>query len=177
MTTPTPHRVLPTPTTIRIAAHADAEALTRLWNLFRHEMSAYSGALPDRSGRFRDERLRSALTRQPGWQAWIATAGHHPVGLAVARALDQHEHVLSSCFVVGAARHYGLGRRLAEHVLTSHLGRWSIAYQDRNAAAAGFWPGLATALDPQWTSEKRAVPDRPDLAPDTWITLTVRPAS
>ncbi|WP_284292561.1 GNAT family N-acetyltransferase [Luteimicrobium album] len=164
---------LPSPVVARPATSDDGPALTQLWNLFRHDMSPYSGALPDSDGRYRSERLDHALAAQPGWQAWLATAGPHPVGLAVARALDEPEHVLSSFFVVAAARRGGLGRQLARAVLTTRPGRWAVAYQDANTRAARFWADVAAGLDPSWVHEHRDVPNRPDLPPDSWIRLDV----
>ncbi len=164
---------LPSPVAARPASPTDTPALTRLWNLFGHDMSAHNHALPGHDGRYRTERLDHALAGRPGWQAWIATAGPHPVGLAVARALDEPEHVLGSFFVVNAARRGGLGRQLARVVMTSSPGRWSVAYQDANTRAAAFWADVATTLDPSWAHEHRDVPGRPELPPDSWIMLRV----
>lgn len=173
MHTPMTNRPLPTPILARRATSTDAAALGQLWNMFRHEMSEYTGALPGSDGCYRAERLRNGLAQRPGWQAWIATAGFHPVGLAIARALDEPEHVLSSFFIVSAARRGGVGRQLALTAITSHPGRWSIAYQDLNTRAASFWAHIATMLDPRWKHEHQDVPDRPDLPPDNWIRLNV----
>ncbi|WP_245988785.1 GNAT family N-acetyltransferase [Flexivirga caeni] len=142
-----------------------------MWTLFRHEMSAFTGTLPDSYGRYRAGRLENALAGRPGWCSWQLTAGPHPVAFAVARALDEPRHVLSSFFVVIPARREGVGAMLATAVIDSHPGRWSVAYQDENTAAAQFWRHVAEGLDPDWWHEHRPVPGQPDLVPDSWIHL------
>ncbi|MFD2028947.1 GNAT family N-acetyltransferase [Promicromonospora aerolata] len=163
--------------TIRPTTPADRLVLERLWLLFRHDMSEVSGALPDATGQFRRERLDAAFT-DPGWRGFLAHlesdgAPASPVGFALVRGLDRPHRVLSSFFVVRGARRSGVGRQLAAHTLASLPGRWEIAFQDDNPPAVRFWRAVATdAVGQAWTEEHRAVPGRPDLPPDTWISLT-----
>lgn len=173
MTMPMHAAPLPTPVVARRAIPPDQPALERLWLLFRHDMSAVNGDLPRTDGTYRSERLEHALRGDPGWQAWILTAGEHPVGLGIIRALDQPVHVLTSFFVVAAARRTGLGTTFARSILSSTPGRWEIAYQDLNQPAARFWSAVAGQIDPDWSLEHRTGPARPDLPPDSWIALTV----
>lgn len=173
MTTPTHTAPPPAPVIARPALPPDKPALERLWLLFRHDMSAVSGELPRADGTYRTERLRHALDGDPGWRAWILTAGEHPVGLGIVRALDQPVRVLTSFFVVAPARRTGLGTAFARSILSAAPGRWEIAYQDLNQQAARFWPVVAGQIDPDWTHERRTTPARPDLPADSWISLTV----
>jgi predicted acetyltransferase len=166
---------------IRPTTPADRPVLERLWLLFRHDMSEVTGALPDPTGQFRRERLNATFT-EPGRRGLIAhlepdagpaDAAASPVGFALVRGLDGPTHVLSSFFVVRGARRSGIGRELAAHVLASFPGRWEIAFQDTNPPAVRFWRAVATdAVGQAWAEEHRAVPGRPDLPPDTWISLT-----
>ena len=168
--------------TIRPTTLADRPVLDRLWHLFRHDMSEVSGSLPDPSGQFRRERLDAAFA-DPAWRGVLAhlepvdgaPPSPSPVGFALVRGLDDPTRVLSSFFVVRGARRTGVGRTLAVHVLASFPGRWEIAFQDTNPPAVRFWRAVATdAVGQAWTEEHRAVPGRPDLPPDTWISLTTR---
>ena len=77
--------VLPTPLTARTATLQDRESLERIWQLFRHEMSRFSGTLPDADGSYRRERLQAGLT-DSAWRPWLLTAGEHPIGFALVRA-------------------------------------------------------------------------------------------
>jgi predicted acetyltransferase len=169
---------LPARLTIRPTTPADRPVLERLWLLFRHDMSEVSGTLPDPSGQFRRERLDAAFT-EPGWQGLMAHlqpadgGAPSPVGFALVRGVDGPTRVLSSFFVVRGARRAGIGRQLAAQVLASFPGRWEIAFQDANAPAVRFWREVATtAVGQEWDEEHRAVPGRPDLPPDTWISFT-----
>lgn len=168
-----PARLLIRPTTL-----ADRPVLERLWLLFRHDMSEVSGALPGPNGEFRRERLDATYT-DPGRRGLIAHlepadgAPASPVGFALVRGLDGPTRVLSSFFVVRGARRAGIGRQLAERVLADFPGRWEIPFQDANPPAVHFWREVATtAVGQGWNEERRAVPGRSDLPPDTWISFT-----
>jgi hypothetical protein len=62
---------------------------------------------------------------------------------------------------------------LAHQVVAAFPGRWEVAFQEVNTVAAQFWRTVAASHDPSWTEELRAVPGKPDVAPDSWITFTV----
>lgn len=170
MTTLSPQPDLPSPVLARRATVSDQAPLDMLWLIFRHDMSAYTRALPDRDGTYRRERLLLGLTDQ-AWSAWILAADDHPIGFALVRALDQPVHVLNSFFVVAPARRRGLGLRFARAVIQADPGRWTVAFQDANTAATRFWPRLAASFTSDWDLEYRPVPDRPDLPADTWVTF------
>ncbi|MDR7384911.1 GNAT family N-acetyltransferase [Promicromonospora iranensis] len=167
-----PARLIVRPTT-----PADRPVLERLWLLFRHDLSEVTGALPDPTGQFRRDRLDATFT-DPGRRGVLAHLEPEgtppsPVGFALVRGLDGPTHVVSSFFVVRGARRSGVGRELAAHVLASFPGRWEVPFQDANPPAVRFWRAVATdAVGQAWTEEHRAVPGRPDLPPDTWISLT-----
>jgi len=171
-----------------------------LWLLFRHDMSAVSGELPGPDGRFRDDRLRAALDdlddlaldaqgRGDGtgrsaavWRGYLASlddgatgrSDERPVAFALVRGLDAPTRVLSAFFVVRAARQRGVGRDVAAAVLRDVPGPWEIAFQDANAAAAAFWPRVATDVaGDRWAVAHRPVPGRPEVPPDAWLSLTV----
>jgi predicted acetyltransferase len=175
------HGSPPARLTIRPTTPADRLVLERLWLLFRHDMSEVTGALPDVTGQFRRERLDATFT-DPGRCGLIAhlepdvgpdDAAPAPVGFALVRGLDGPARVLSSFFVVRGARRTGVGRQLAAHVLASFPGRWEIAFQDTNPPAVRFWRAVATdAVGQRWAEEHRAVPGRPELPPDSWISFT-----
>lgn len=163
----------PLPLTVHTAHERDRPVLEQLWTMFRHDLSAVTGTLPDEDGRFRQERLDAGLS-EPGWSAHLLRLDTRPVGLAVLRGLDADEHVISSFFVVGGARRAGLGRTAVLRITSDHPGRWAVAFQDANTIAARFWRSVAAAVDQEHTLERLAVPGRPDLPPDTWVRFRVR---
>ena len=135
-------------------------------------MSAWTEELPAADGSYRSDLLRRALG-DPGWDSWLLTAGEHPIGFALTRAMNDPVHVLNSFFLVAPARGRGLGRAFARTVVADAPGRWSVAFQDANTAAARFWPQVAAGYDATWSLERRSVPGRPDSPPDTWVSFTV----
>ncbi|KQO45160.1 MULTISPECIES: GNAT family N-acetyltransferase [unclassified Frigoribacterium] len=163
----------PASLTIATADERHRPELEQLWTMFRHEMSAFTGTLPDERGRFRQERLDAGLS-EPGWSAHVFRLGPHPVGLAVLRGLDAEEHVISSFFVAHSARRSHVGRVAVTELTAAHPGRWAVAYQERNDVAARFWRTVASGIDPQRSDEQRDVPGRPELPADSWVRFRVR---
>lgn len=158
------------PLTVRRATVDDRVVLERLWLLFRHDMSRFTGGLPRPDGTFRSEWLESALA-SPHWAAFLAHCGDSPVGFAFVRSLDRQPSVLNSLFLVAGARRSGASLALARHVVAAFPGSWEVAFQQANRVAVRFWRRVAEIHDPAWTEELRAVPDRPELAPDSWISF------
>ncbi|MFD1719055.1 GNAT family N-acetyltransferase [Georgenia deserti] len=166
---------LDTPAALRVtaASNADRDVLERLWGMFSHDLSEYNRVLPDRNGRFRQERLNAALDGEAGWAARLIHLGASPVGFAVLRALDSSPHVINSFFLVHGARRRGIGTLAVKRIVEEFPGRWSVAFQDTNEPAAAFWQRVCNSVDPAATKEHRPVPGRPELRPDTWIDFTV----
>ena len=163
---------------IRAAQPADRPVLDHLWQLFRHDMSAYTHALPGPDGTFRSERLRAAFT-EPGWAAYVFRLHGDPAGFALVRGLaGPGPFVLNSFFLVNAARRRGHGLPAALDVVRRHPGDWEVAFQDANAAAVAFWPRVAEAAGGDgWKLEHRPVPGRPEVPRDAWISFTVPPTT
>ncbi|SFX80320.1 GNAT family N-acetyltransferase (plasmid) [Streptomyces atratus] len=161
-----------TDVSVRLADPADRPTLERLWLLFRHDMSEYSGVLPNPDGTFRSDRLHAALTRAD-WAPYLLTSDGSPAGLALVRSLAGPTRVLSGFFVVRGVRRTGIGLRAVREVVARHPGPWEVAFQQGNATAVAFWRRVATEIAGEaWTEERRPVPGRPDLPPDTWISFT-----
>ena len=155
---------------LRQADDCDRDRLERLWLLFRHHMSEFTGALPNPDGTYRSDRLDAALS-DPTWQAWLVLADDHPVGFALLRATDQTVRVINSFFIVVPLRGRGIGEACIRALTINAPGRWSVAYQAANSGAGRFWQRVAGSLDPRWAVEHRPVPNRPDLPPDVWVTF------
>lgn len=158
--------------TVRRVATTEVVVLERLWLMFRHDLSELRGVLPQPDGTFRSERVRASVD-DPGWAAYLAWTQDRPVGLALVRALDQPVRVLNAFFVVRGARRSGIGSLVVREVLLRHPGPWEVPFQADNEAAVDFWRRTAQAMaGDRWTEEPRAVPDRPDLPPDVWISFS-----
>jgi predicted acetyltransferase len=154
------------------AGPEQAQVLERLWLLFRHDLSEFTGGLPFADATYRSERLALALSDDT-WAAYVFRLGEVPVGFALVRSIDREPFVLNSFFVVRGARRSGVGRHAVRQVLATRPGRWTVAFQETNPGAVAFWRRVGADHDPDWTEELRAVPERPDLPPDSWISFRV----
>jgi len=159
---------------VRRASTADRPIVERLWLMFRHDMSEFGGQLPNPDGTFRAEWLVAAFEEQ-GWAGYIFTGlENRPIGFAIVRGLAGPVRVLNSFFVVRSMRRTGVGLQAVGAIVGERPGPWEVAFQDANVTAVRFWRQVATRFaDGEWKEERRAVPDRPDLAPDVWISFTV----
>ncbi|MFJ9536046.1 GNAT family N-acetyltransferase [Streptomyces sp. NPDC101225] len=156
---------------VRPATAQDRPVVERLWLMFRHDLSDHAGVLPGPDGTFRSDRVDSAFT-QAGWAPYLFLRADRPLGFAFVRGLDGPARVLNSFFVVRGARREGIGTRAVHDVVVRHPGPWEVAFQYANAPAVRFWRSVAAQLAPgAWSEETRPVPDRPDLAPDAWISF------
>lgn len=157
---------------LRTATPDDRATVERLWLMFRHDMSEFVGGVPNADGTFRSERLEAAFSGDGDWAPYLIGLGGRPVGFAFVRALSGPTRVLNSFFVVRGVRRTGAGLWGAREVVARHPGEWEIAFQDNNAGAASFWRRVGEELAPgEWREERRPVPERPDLAPDCWISF------
>ncbi|HEX5524799.1 MAG TPA: GNAT family N-acetyltransferase [Pedococcus sp.] len=168
----TPSVSLPT-LKVRRAGAEDRPVLERMWLLFRHDLSQFTGDLPRADGASASERLDAALT-DPGWAAFLACCECSPVSFAFVRSLERQPFVLNSFFVVAAARGTGVGSAVAHQVVTTFPGTWEVAFQEANSVATHFWRKVAAAHGPGLTEERRAMPLSAHLPADSWITFEAR---
>jgi predicted acetyltransferase len=156
---------------LRLATQPDRPIVERLWLMFRHDLSEFSGQLPNPDGTFRSERVEAAFT-DPGRAAYLLLNDGRPAGLALIRGLTSRTRTLNSFFVVRAARRTGIGLRAVSDLVAQYPGPWQVAFQDANVTAVRFWRRVAREISGSaWTEERRAVPGRPDLPPDIWISF------
>lgn len=156
---------------VRRAGVADRAVLERLWLMFRHDMSEFHATLPSADGTFTADRLHLALT-DPDWASYLLMIDTAPVGIAFVRGLTGQKRVLNTFFVVRGVRRRGAGLQAVRRVTAMHAGAWEVAFQDANVGAVSFWRRAATEIaGDAWSEERRAVPHRPDLPPDVWISF------
>jgi predicted acetyltransferase len=168
-----------TPVVIEEVTRSDRAVLTNLGQLYRHDLSEGMRLLPNPDGTFNNRRLDAFfLADDPDLRAWIIRAGGALAGFVMTRAESDGTRVLSDFFVVRALRRSGVGRKAAMATFTAYPGPWVVAFQDYNPGAREFWESVAAEVaGDSWLSEHRPVPGKPELPPDTWMSMTVRPLS
>jgi predicted acetyltransferase len=157
----------------------------QLWQLYAHDLSAFRGTRPDAQGRFREGRLPTYFDESDREVHLVGLDGD-PVGFTMVRRLGPGAgteartdaaggHVLGEFFVVRAVRRLGVGRTAALGTLARHGGRWEVAFQEENEGAARFWRRIAadatTELAARTSEERRPVPGKPEVPPDTWLVI------
>ncbi|AMM21339.1 hypothetical protein AX769_15895 [Frondihabitans sp. PAMC 28766] len=149
----------------------------RLWQLYKHDMSAFTGSAPDADGLFRPGRLPMYFTDSDAVGFFIverASEGDAVVGFASVFRLVSDRRAVGDFFVLRGARRRGVGEAAARQLLRCYPGLWSITFQSANVGAGRFWRGItAAAVGSAWTEEARPVPGRPDVPPDVWLLLSV----
>jgi predicted acetyltransferase len=130
------------------------------------------GTLPAGDGTFNDRGLRPFLANEPGRAAYLFRRDDNPAGFALVQLVEPL--MLAEFFVARGARGQGIGRAAALAILERHPGTWEIAFQENNVAAARFWRRLCADVAVDGVREElRAVPGKPDVPPDVWLTMTV----
>jgi len=153
---------------------AQRAVVEQLWQLYAHDLSAFRGTRPDEGGRFRLGRL-PAYFEEAGREVHVVALDGGPVGFSMVRRLSDDGHVLGEFFVVRSVRRLGVGRAAALRTLLRHGGRWELAFQEDNVAAARFWRRVAEEAVTEHAAgrheERRPVPGKPEVPPDTWLVL------
>ena len=154
---------------VRRATDDDRELVARLWQLDRHDLSQFWGTRPGEDGLFRPEVVATFFS-DPDRQAWIIEADGDIAGLTVTRVRDDGACSVFAFFVLRGLRRTGVGSLAAAQLIAGSPGRWAIAFQEDNVAAAAFWRRLVRDLIGEAVREEReTVPDR-SLA-QTWLML------
>ncbi len=147
--------------------------LERLYQFYRHDMSAHVDAHLSGEGLFRDRRLR-ALRESVDAEVWLARLAGEPVGFVLVDHPAGGPSTIGDFFLVRRVRGRGRGRELARWALRRHPGPWAIAFQASNEAAERLWTSVAGDLaDGEVRRESRPVPHRPDAPPDQWLLFRV----
>ncbi len=158
----------------RVDGDVDWSVVSWLWQAFRQDLAPVVGAYPRADGRYHHEQL-DGWSAAPDTAAYVAWQGEAPVGFAIVIRLATPPTGMGAFWVAPVVRRTGLGRVLAREVIGRHQGEWDIAFQQDNRAAGRFWRLVADELLAGWTEESRAVPGKPEVPPDTWITGSTRP--
>ena len=155
--------------------------LERLWQLYQHDLSEFRGehaptglrrTLPGVEGTFASGRLDAYLADDRDRAVYVFQLDGRPVGFAFVRGVASGPCLMGEFFVARGARRSGVGRAAVEQLLALHPGVWEIPFQEANAAGARFWRSVIAglALD-SVREEHRAVPGKPEVPPDVWLTV------
>jgi predicted acetyltransferase len=143
----------------------------RLWQLYAHDLSEFRGSMPNDDGLYKHGRLPTYFD-DPDRCGYLFQDDSAVAGFAMVSGISQPPRHMGDFFVVRAARRKGIGHTAALALLRRHPGSWEIAFQEENPKAARFWRRVATdAVGDAWREQRRPVPNKPHIPPDTWVRL------
>jgi predicted acetyltransferase len=120
--------------------------------------------MPNDEGLYQPGRL-PAYFLDPDRCGYLIRADTALAGFVFIRGLSGEPRVVGDFFVVRAARRKHVGHAAALRLLRLHPGRWEIA--------ARFWRRVgADVAGHACREERRPVPDKPWIPPDTWLLLS-----
>jgi predicted acetyltransferase len=153
---------------------ADARPIAeRLWQLYVHDLSEFRGSMPFDDGLFKLGRLPTYFD-DPDRAGFFIEADRMLAGFVFVSGLTGPMRTMAEFFVVRAARRRHVGGAAARAILRQYPGAWQIPFQEENPAAARFWRSVAADVSAgPFREERRPVPNKPEIPPDTWLLLTV----
>ena len=152
----------------------DWPLLERLWQLYQHDLSEFRHSAPNFAGFFNTGRL-PAYRESDDRVGYLARLGDVPCGFALVRlGVRRDRRTMGEFFVTRSARGRGTAAAFARDVLSRHPGPWLIPFQNENPRAAAFWRRLAAETLDDASEATYAVPGKPHLPHDVWLTGTYR---
>ncbi len=162
------------PLRVDVAGPDDWPVVERLWQLYQHDLSEFRHSAPGPDGLFQAARL-PAYAESDDRVAYLARLGEVPCGFALVRLGVRHDRrTMGEFFVTRSSRGHGTAAAVAREVIGRHPGDWVIPFQNENPRAAAFWRRLAAEVLAEVAETTLAVPGKPHLPPDVWLTGVAR---
>jgi predicted acetyltransferase/ADP-ribose pyrophosphatase YjhB (NUDIX family) len=159
------------PLRVEPAGAGDWPVVERLWQLYQHDLSEFRHSAPGPDGLFPVGRLPRYRDHADS-EAYLARLGDVPCGFALVHGLERERRLMGEFFVTRSTRGHGQAAALARAVLERHPGPWVVPFQNENPRAAAFWRRLANDVLVDVQEKTFAVPGKPHLPPDVWLTGT-----
>ncbi len=152
------------------AGAQDWPVLERLWQLYQHDLSEFRHSSPDATGLFAGRLGSYAEGGRGDRVSYLARVGETPCGFALIRGVGHEQRVMGEFFVTRSTRGRGIAAAFARQVFARHPGPWAVPFQNENPRAAAFWRRLAVDALDDVAEQTVAVPGKPHLPPDVWLT-------
>ena len=151
----------------------DGQLLERLWQLYQHDLSEFRHSAPSADGLFQARRLPGYIDGGDSG-GYLARLGDVPCGFALVHGLERDQRLMGEFFVTRSTRGRGTASALAREVFARHPGPWVVPFQNENPRAAAFWRRVTADVLDDVSETTFAVPGKPHLPPDVWLTGTQR---
>ncbi|MCA9999044.1 MAG: hypothetical protein KDE56_24945 [Anaerolineales bacterium] len=141
---------------LELSTSEDAQIIKNLWSLYQHDLSAFTGAVPNRHGIFSDDENVSSLGQHldslnPWWQdpnalfPYLIVVEGRPAGFNLIAGRSRlpkeipADFVVHEFFVLYAYRGSAVAERAAIDGFNRHRGGWEVVTHPTHLRAIGFW--------------------------------------
>ena len=146
---------------LKLSENDDAQVIRNLWPLYQHDVSKFSGAVPNRHGIFSNDDKTTTLAQHansldPWWREpeslfpYLIMVDGSPAGfnLIAARArlpeAIQADFVVHEFFVLHAYRGSSVAERAAIDGFNQYKGMWEVVTYPTHLRAIAFWKKVIT---------------------------------
>ena len=130
--------------TVQTASRKQKAALSKLMQLYLHDLSEFDGFLPDPSGSYATDPYFDRYWIEPQRHPYLIYHDSTPIGFALVRELAPDIHSIAEFFILRSARGKGNAPAAANILFDMHPGEWHIAQPEKNIPAQAFWKSVIT---------------------------------
>lgn len=157
---------------IRLSAvdASNQRVLERFWQLHQHDLSESRDSLPSHEGEFKTTRgLGSILDDDHA--TFLIHLEEGLAGFAIVAGLLDDTRDVAGFLIVRSRRGRRINTEAALRLIATFPGKWQIAFQESTPRPRGCGAlSPAPSLD-RCTSRSGPAPDKPEEAPDVWISF------
>lgn len=124
-----------------VVTEAEKPVLLNLMQFYCYDMSVVRGVDVTEHGQFIYRYIDHYFLEQDRDVLFVRHDGAL-AGFVMSRDLSAGEREVAEFFVVRRHRRFGVGRSAAAQLFSLHPGQWVVAFDDANAEATKFWPGV-----------------------------------
>ena len=124
---------------IELIAESEKELLCNFMQMYMHDLSEFTGEVPDEYGRFDIGNYFDAYWMEEERHPFKIIQRGGPAGFALVRQLEDGVYSIAEFFILRSHRKTGLGRKAATMLFDYFVGTWHIAQDKSNVPAQKFW--------------------------------------
>jgi predicted acetyltransferase len=131
--------------TLEPIARADKPVVARLYQLYLHDQSEFSGIRPGVDGLYAPSQYFDAYWEEAVRHPFFILYRTDRVGFALVREREPKVHSIAEFFILRSARRMGMGRAAATALFERYPGEWGVAQEEHNLPAQAFWRSVIGA--------------------------------
>ena len=155
---------------IRLVPETEKDLLRNLMQVYRHDLSEFTGDLPNESGSFGVGSYFDVYWIEPERYPFKILVGDELAGFALVRELGPGSHSIAEFFVLRSHRRLGVGRTVAFRLFNRFPGFWHVAQDQNNVPAQEFWRRTVAeytqgSYEETWSESQPSGPQQTFVAP------------